>query len=37
VGGCFLDLGSHVLDLLDFLLGRLSRVAGSPRAAPPAP
>jgi len=28
-GGLFLDLGSHVLDLLDFLLGRLSRVAGS--------
>ena len=28
-GGLFLDLGSHVIDLLDFLLGRLSRVAGS--------
>jgi len=28
-GGLFLDLGSHVLDLLDFLLGRLARVSGS--------
>jgi 1,5-anhydro-D-fructose reductase (1,5-anhydro-D-mannitol-forming) len=28
-GGLFLDVGSHVLDVLDFLLGRLSRVAGS--------
>jgi 1,5-anhydro-D-fructose reductase (1,5-anhydro-D-mannitol-forming) len=28
-GGLFLDLGSHVIDLLDFLLGRLSRVSGS--------
>jgi len=28
-GGLFLDLGSHVLDVLDFLLGRLSRVSGS--------
>jgi predicted dehydrogenase len=27
-GGLFLDLGSHVLDLLDFLLGKLTRVAG---------
>jgi 1,5-anhydro-D-fructose reductase (1,5-anhydro-D-mannitol-forming) len=27
--GLFLDLGSHVLDLLDFLLGPLTRVAGS--------
>lgn len=27
-GGLFLDLGSHVLDLFDFLLGRLTRVAG---------
>jgi predicted dehydrogenase len=28
-GGLFVDLGSHVLDLLDFLLGPLSDVAGS--------
>ncbi len=28
-GGLFVDLGSHVLDLLDFLLGPLSHVAGS--------
>lgn len=27
-GGLFLDLGSHVVDLLEFLLGKLSRVAG---------
>ncbi len=27
-GGLFLDLGSHVLDILDFLLGPLSNVAG---------
>ena len=27
-GGLFLDLGSHVLDLLDFLLGKLTRAAG---------
>lgn len=27
-GGLFLDLGSHVVDLLDFLLGPLSQVAG---------
>lgn len=27
-GGLFLDLGSHVLDLIDFLLGKLTRVAG---------
>jgi 1,5-anhydro-D-fructose reductase (1,5-anhydro-D-mannitol-forming) len=26
--GLFLDLGSHVLDLIDFLLGPLTRVAG---------
>jgi len=37
-GGLFLDLGSHVLDLLDFLLGPLSRVAGcaARRSAAPA-
>lgn len=28
-GGLFLDLGSHVLDLLDFLLGRLTHVSGT--------
>ena len=28
-GGLFLDLGSHVLDLLDFLLGPLTDVAGT--------
>ena len=35
-GGLFLDLGSHVIDLLDFLLGPLAGVAGhaSRRAAP---
>jgi 1,5-anhydro-D-fructose reductase (1,5-anhydro-D-mannitol-forming) len=27
-GGLFLDLGSHVLDLLDFLLGPLEQVSG---------
>jgi 1,5-anhydro-D-fructose reductase (1,5-anhydro-D-mannitol-forming) len=27
-GGLFLDLGSHVVDLLEFLLGKLSRVTG---------
>ena len=27
-GGLFLDLGSHLLDLLDFLLGPLTNVAG---------
>lgn len=27
-GGLFVDLGSHTLDLLDFLFGPLSRVAG---------
>jgi 1,5-anhydro-D-fructose reductase (1,5-anhydro-D-mannitol-forming) len=27
-GGLFVDLGSHVVDLLDFLLGPLSHVAG---------
>lgn len=27
-GGLFLDLGSHVIDILDFLLGPLSEVAG---------
>ena len=27
-GGIFLDLGSHLLDLLDFLLGPLSDIAG---------
>lgn len=27
-GGLFVDLGSHTLDLLDFLLGPLARVAG---------
>src|SRR5262245_12418080 len=35
--GLFLDLGSHVLDLLDFLLGRLSRVAGSAARRTPVP
>lgn len=35
-GGLFLDLGSHVIDLLDFLLGPLAGVSGhaSRRAAP---
>ena len=28
-GGLFLDLGSHVLDLLDFLLGPLTEIAGT--------
>ena len=28
-GGLFLDLGSHLLDLLDFLLGPLAHVAGA--------
>jgi 1,5-anhydro-D-fructose reductase (1,5-anhydro-D-mannitol-forming) len=28
-GGLFLDLGSHTLDILDFLLGPLQHVAGS--------
>ena len=28
-GGLFLDLGSHLLDLLDFLLGPLAEVAGT--------
>jgi predicted dehydrogenase len=28
-GGLFLDIGSHVLDLLDFLLGPLTDVAGA--------
>jgi 1,5-anhydro-D-fructose reductase (1,5-anhydro-D-mannitol-forming) len=35
-GGLFLDLGSHALDLLDFLLGRLWRVAGSAARRTPA-
>jgi 1,5-anhydro-D-fructose reductase (1,5-anhydro-D-mannitol-forming) len=36
-GGLFLDLGSHVVDLLDFLLGPLTGVAGhaARRATPP--
>jgi predicted dehydrogenase len=28
-GGLFLDLGSHTLDLLDFILGPLDRISGS--------
>ncbi|GMU54698.1 MAG: oxidoreductase [Candidatus Xenobia bacterium] len=29
-GGYFVDLGSHVLDLLDFLLGPITRARGTP-------
>jgi len=42
-GGLFLDLGSHVIDLLDFLLGPLVGVGGhaarraAPEGAPPDP
>ena len=32
-GGLFVDLGSHTLDLLDFLLGPLLEVSGSARSA----
>ena len=33
-GGLFVDLGSHLLDLLDFLLGPLSDVAGTAHGDP---
>ncbi|CAK0833957.1 unnamed protein product [Prorocentrum cordatum] len=33
-GGLFVDVGSHVLDLLDFLLGPLQEVCGTARGPP---
>ena len=33
-GGLFVDVGSHVLDLLDFVLGPLRRVSGTARGPP---